>query len=340
MNFQRWRIAVLLCAVVIEIGCFHPRLPGPPGPVQLNRVSLTGFVSCGLRCHVIGAMMQFINEETQVKKKTKTNENGEYHITLPAGPYLVRIEAEGFGPATEHFFVHESVFGEQTVGFRMSEDDTPRETGRSLLLPKQGETQGFGLYSYLLFRDHAWKGNPRLKELYLASIEGYLNEISTIEELRRNKPKQDLNIIYLPVTAKLEGQPQTPQWLLGHYDFARAGRLLDLFGKDAQIAGPYIVSTQKPLSSYHRPENPLGLYLWQDLTSVEPTIVSLWVAEFKSQASTKNFWESNNRDNAILSLRNAIAKGANQLAITGMASSMVASALQKLIWHGDKPKNP
>jgi hypothetical protein len=321
--------ALALC----QIGCFHqwPPVAGPPQiPTELRRV--TGHVTDELKYPLADVLVRFHNEKTGSENKAITDEGGKYYVRVPPGQYVVTAQAEGFELTTERVDVHEFSELDQTLNLELAEEAGQRTTGRSLLFRDQKEVSGYGLYSYLLFRDPPGKGHTRLRERYLSAIEAYLQKIYTIEEEGRRHPRPELNIIYAPVNRKPEGRPLTPEWILKHYDFVRAEHMLDLFGESSQSSGPYIVSTLKPLSSSQGRRNAPSPHLFQDLTSVEPKIVELWISEFKKQASTREFWEPSLRDMAVLHLRNAIEEGARELKEVPPALIALGELLKKLNW--------
>ncbi len=172
-----------------------------------------------------------------------------------------------------------------------------RETGRAYLKNGEEEKPGYGLYSYLLF------GSPptdATRERYLSSISAYL-EIPKIESFEPYTPKCKMNVTYLPLTTVPDADV-TAEWLLDHYDFARARVLLQKLAGPHRN-GPYIISCYKPLSDI------AGLkaqYLYQDLSSVPPRIVVLWVKEFLTQAEQEHFWDERIAMHCVLEIRKAI----------------------------------
>jgi len=184
-----------------------------------------------------------------------------------------------------------------------------RETGRSFLLPDQVETNGYGLYSYLLL------GSPptaATRERYLKAVEEYLRfpDLTQLETF--NIPHRTLNITYLP----LKVPPERPvldqladerynevaEWMLKQYDYERARVLLrGLPGTHRE--GPYIVSILKPPTWNSSLSPP---YLYQDQSSVPPHLVSLWAKEFLNQAAQEQFWQERTAVQLVLKLRTAI----------------------------------
>jgi hypothetical protein len=201
-----------------------------------------------------------------------------------------------------------------------------RETGRSFLLPEQIETGGYGLYSYFLLGSPP---NDVTRERYLKAIEEYLKfpDITGLEEYIEPR---ELNINYLPVTASPgedvlkrladERYDFVSEWVLRHYDYARARALLRRVPGDHR-EGPYFVSFLK------RFDWKVGLsrpYLYQNQSRVPPHLLSLWVKEFLNQAAQERFWEERTGQQFVLKLRTAIG-------IMAVGLPEVRSALDDLI---------
>jgi len=114
-----------------------------------------------------------------------------------------------------------------------------------------------------------------------------------------------LNVTYLPLTERPGSKPDA-EWLLEHYDFARARALLNVIPGNHTL-GPYIISYYKPLSGVKRLSSQ---YLYQDLSTVPPQIVVLWVNEFLKQAAQENFWDEDTVMTCVLSMRKVIEQAA------------------------------
>lgn len=175
------------------------------------------------------------------------------------------------------------------------------ETGWSLLLKNEKEEAGYGLYSYLLFGSLPTEANS---ERYKKAIEAYLWTIPHIIDLESyDIPRNELNITYLPVKETPPEQGMSTEWVLTNYDYARARALLRLLPGDHRD-GPYIISLMKPLSGV---SELTGEYLYQDLSHVEPHIVSLWAKDFFNQAAQERFWEERTGKRLALKLRTTVA---------------------------------
>src|SRR5262245_5165938 len=181
--------------------------------------------------------------------------------------------------------------------------EPPRETGRAFLVGAQPEDRGYGLYSYLLF------GSPptdNTRDRYRAAIITYLELIPARTAIEEFLPRHQLNITYLPIKVNppedLSLKEHT-EWILTYYNYTRARVLLGAL-PGIHREGPYIASSPKPLSSA---ELLSGSYLYQDLSSVPPSLVQLWIKEFLNQAGQEHFEKKRVVEQLVLKLRTAIA---------------------------------
>jgi hypothetical protein len=174
-----------------------------------------------------------------------------------------------------------------------------RETGRTFLVETQTEAPGYGLYSYLLF------GSPPKNDIdrkrYMQTITDYVNIIVDISELKKYIPPRELNITYLPINLPPSSTPSS-EWILDHYNYARARSLLRTLRGDLRD-GPYIISTLKPLSTF---KTAPAKYLIQDMSSVPPHLISQWVKEFINQAAKERYWEEDTIRQFVLVIRTRI----------------------------------
>ena len=175
-----------------------------------------------------------------------------------------------------------------------------RDTARSYLTKNSKESTGYGLYSYVLFGSHP---SVATRGRYLRVLASYITMIDPISELAKHLQHEDLNITYLPVMASPPTNV-TPQWLLDHYDYARARAYLDMLS-GRRKAGIYIISRRQPLAA-----NDQGQGLYQDLSTV-PTVpddlINWWIREFMSQAAQTNFQQPDTGELFSLKLRTTIA---------------------------------
>lgn len=174
-----------------------------------------------------------------------------------------------------------------------------RETGWSFLQKGEKEKEGYGLYSYLLLGS---RPNDATRERYIKAIDAYLRLIPDITSLEEAIPLRELNVAYVPITTSPPERGVSTEWVLNNYDYVRARALLR--GLPGELRdGPYIVSFLKPHGASATPSRP---YLYQDLSSVPPSLVELWLKEFLNQAAQERFWEGRTTAQLALKLRTTI----------------------------------
>jgi hypothetical protein len=214
---------------------------------------------------------------------------------VPQNPYPYQAKVHVFGPGgmrsdcTLRVFVASPDYGSREV-LRGGQ-----EVGRNWLLPDQTEDQGYGLYSYLLFGS---RPEGESAKRYLQSIEAYLRLIPDLAALQKHFKPQELNVMSLPLLQPPSDPPAvTAEWVLANYDYSRARSLMKALPGTNRM-GPYLVSSLVPLSqaSVRREK-----YLFQDLSTVPPKLVSLWVREFLNQAAQQEIWQEST--GAMLALR-------------------------------------
>lgn len=175
------------------------------------------------------------------------------------------------------------------------------ESGSAFLMPGQVEAVGYGLYSYLLL------GAPPIdstRERYKQVVAAYLGLMPALQELKANIRAKELNATYLLLTTT-PARDVTPDWVLLHYDYARARSVLRLLPGQLRI-GPYFVSSTNPLLGASEIAPP---YLLQDMSAV-PTVSkdlpTWWVREFMNQAAQQRFWDTRNAALFTLKLRTTL----------------------------------
>jgi hypothetical protein len=184
-------------------------------------------------------------------------------------------------------------FGTCTIEIWLAGGGRGREAGSALLVQGRKAPGGYGLYSYILL------GAPPVattRERYLKTLEAWWTLAPALLDLQRYLSPSQLNVTLVPVRGTPPAKIST-DWLLEHYDYARARALLHAAARDGRRAGPYIVSSLAPLGD--TPSS--GPYLFQDLSAVPPTLASEWVKEFLNQSAQERFWQQ--RTAAMLGLR-------------------------------------
>ena len=145
-----------------------------------------------------------------------------------------------------------------------------------MVIPNVQETDGAGLYSYLLLSAGA------SAEMQKSALGAWLPLNGPVAELRGVLKRGEAVVLGLPVLEKPSGKVEA-DWVLQHYDFARARALLDQAAPNAK-PGLYIVSSLQPMSKSRAP------YLVQDLSSASPALVGSWVEAFINQAAQEHTW--------------------------------------------------
>jgi hypothetical protein len=265
---------------------------------------LVGSVMDPIGAGVARALVRIINNQTGLEISTTTTSDGVYGFAgLPPGKYDIIVESSGFVPAKLHDV--SLAVGQVTtvdvnlgVGAAAIEVEQSRITGRQFLVGEAHEEPGYGLYSYVLL------GSPptdATRERVIALMREYLAFPDTVQ-LKKSVPKGQLNVTYLPLARK--PSIVEPNSILKAYNYARAQALLAKVPMGPHVDGPYIISSQFPLTDS---EMLSGYYLYQDLSPIPSTIIVLWVREFMKQSAKKDFWRKRDGPQAALKLRTAIA---------------------------------
>jgi hypothetical protein len=177
---------------------------------------------------------------------------------------------------------------------------------RTLLVNGRPESKEYGLYSYILARRSMEdSGNDQLKAVLNAYLK--LEDVN----LEGNRKLSELNITYVPVTAKSPQDPPKLPWIVEYYDYPRASFLLSsLPAAEVKGDGPFIVSSIHPLQG---PGTDLGSYIIQDLSTVPVSMIPKWMEQFRSETTQQLVWEKKTIGNMALNVRNFIAIAAEGL---------------------------
>jgi hypothetical protein len=198
-----------------------------------------------------------------------------------------------------------------------------RLSGRAFLRAGKPENSGYGLYSYVLFGEAPNAGN---RDLYRAILSAFLS----MQEVRRyeeeNQQRSSLNVTYLPLQ-DLPPADAAVDWLLDHYDYARAQIILSRLMN--RIAGPYIISYSAPLSAASTVDG--GRLLVEDLSGVPPDLAFLWMNEFTAQAGRPQYWDKPAVRNLMLNLRTQVAVAAQAFEDVRAANTDLRSAFASRI---------
>lgn len=181
------------------------------------------------------------------------------------------------------------------------------------------EPDGFGMYSYLVF---AGPPTEATRDRYVAALRAVL-EYDPVAEALVYADRSSINLTFIPVRGAVTHQPES---LLEAYDYARARAVLrqvDVPGG----RGPYLLSSTAPLD----PRDPAGgdaPVLWQDLSTVPPELVRLWVREYMAQAVSEDGYQGEAGARWVVRLRTGIEQVAT-------AWPVVSDSLDSLVqWVG------
>lgn len=180
------------------------------------------------------------------------------------------------------------------------------EAARTLLVKGQPESKEYGLYSYILARRSMDdSGNDQLQ----AVLKAYLNLEDVNLEGAWKRPQ--LNITYVPVTARSPQDPPKLPWVLDHYDYASASFLLSsLPRQEVKGDGPFIISSIHRLQGSGTDPGP---YILQDLSTVPVSMIPKWMEQFRSETTQQRVWEKKSIGDMATQLRTFIAIAAEGL---------------------------
>ncbi len=211
-------------------------------------------------------------------------------------------------------------------GIRLPALSGLRHTGRDLLFSGEKERDGHPLYSYLLYAGSE-SGEREDRARFTSAIKAYVGQARTADALESSgAARSSINIFYAPLKPIFEDTSPTSMrlhfaqrsaeeqidLLSRLYDYPRADVLtgqLRLRGK-----GPYIVSVLRPLSAQAVTGD--EAFLVQDLSSVPPELVELWVEEFKRQVVQEATDSPEHLRRFALNLRTKISVLAEGFSIT------------------------
>jgi hypothetical protein len=174
-----------------------------------------------------------------------------------------------------------------------------RELRSAMLLPGKNEAENFGLYSYMLLGSKPNAGN---RERYVTFLKAFTDTVASYDRLSEQLTPPQLNIAYLPVRDDAPANFKVEEWLLDHYDYDRAKRLLESIPGVHTGDGPYIISSDHPLTGAgHPPER----YLFEDLTTAPVTVVKFWVDQFRIQTAQER-WDHATLSGVALRIRTSL----------------------------------
>ena len=156
----------------------------------------------------------------------------------------------------------------------------------------------FGLNSYYLFNQQpVFNAHSNA----LQQIEFLLRKISKIKHRSKNSPSRLQHALFIPVSFEPQSWVQQPaegdfaaaaRWVMHNYDYQCAKKLLQNY-PDIVNAGPYIVSSQKEITSTQF--SPLRIpTLIQDISYVSTPNSRFWLNLFFRKSWQPRQWQSTN----------------------------------------------
>lgn len=214
------------------------------------------------------------------------------------GPYLLSVTLSGASGSVGRCSVEVLVVRTLRSAGAPAADELGSQAERAMLPQGTAERPGYGLYSYILF---GTRPDDASRDRFRAVLKEYLRLEDT--QLESYFKTEALNITYVPVGAGSNPQADV-DWLIDHYDYARARFLLSrLRPGDREGDGPFIVSALRPLGSDAGPTS----YLVQNLSTVPLEMVPNWMRAFRTQTTQQRVWQSRSIGGLALNLRTVIA---------------------------------
>ncbi len=250
--------------------------------------------------------------------------------TLHAGDLVDRLlpaGATGGGDPVNQ--IEPAAGGETGGGNSLPNLSDLRHTGRDLLFPLEIERKGHPLYSYLLFAG-ASRDERDERARFKSAVKAYVSQVRTTEALQKSgAAPASINIFYAPLKEIFEdtspasmrlhfaqrSADEQIEILTRLYDHARAEVLMGQLRLRGN--GPFIVSVLRPLSDGAVDQD--EAFLVQDLSSVPPKLVGLWIDEFKRQVVQEATDSPEHLRRFALTLRTKISVLAEGFAITKSA---------------------
>jgi hypothetical protein len=174
-----------------------------------------------------------------------------------------------------------------------------RQIRSAMLQSGKIEADHFGLYSYMLLGS---KPNPSNQERYVTFLKAFTDTVVAYDRLNEQLPPAQLNIAYIPVRDDPPPNFKVEEWLLDHYDYDGAKRILEKI-PGAQVGdGPFIVSSDRPLSTAVKAPD---RYLFEDLSTVPVPIIKFWVNQFRIQTAQER-WDHATLSGVAVRIRTAL----------------------------------
>ncbi len=205
-----------------------------------------------------------------------------------------------------------------------------RIQGRSFLV--KGTTEGYGLYSYLLFR---YKPDQKEKDQlasYATAIQSYL-QVSPVGDEQGKALDAQLNVTYLPINEAPKDPDVTAESLVPLYDYETAKSIWNTcqLGDDCDIA---LVSAVRPLSQVGSVQS--IPYTFFKIATKDDRFIRAWIEAYVSETSKPNFWEHDFTKEEMIKFRQQLARAAQIFGVTVDEAAKLAEKLEKLVGLGGK----
>jgi len=218
-------------------------------------------------------------------------------------------------------------------------------TAYDFLYAPGAETEGYGLYSYVIL--------PRPSERAVAFLRELVGRFPAASDV--SAAKERINVLYIPTKASARGQAAFPAdagptvvkaFLNKNYDFAMAQRLLfHLCDKPAPTVeqlcandlsgGPYLLTYATKVSDLSPLPPP---FLFVDLTNVRPRAFPLFVAAYAAQVKRPEFSDGARLADFRLQLVNIVLTAADWVQPVSAAVADIAHFAEAKKSDGEAPK--
>ena len=257
-------------------------------------------------------------------------------VSIGATQVVALVESTEIDPASGEDFPGPAAGEDSSGDGALPNLSGLRHTGRDLLFSLEREREGHPLYSYLLYAGTGG-GEREESQRFVSAIKAYVGQVRTADALEKSgAARASINIFYAPLKEIFEDTSPTSmrlhfaqrsaeeqiEILTRLYDHARAEVLMGQM--QLRGNGPFIVSVLRPLSDGAIDQG--EAFLVQDLSSVPPQLVSLWVDEFKRQVVQEATDSPEHLRRFALNLRTKISVLAEGFAITKSAVAEMFNA--------------
>jgi len=188
-----------------------------------------------------------------------------------------------------------------------------RVSGRAVLLPHQGEPEGYGLVGWLLLQAPAREEGERRR--HREAVDAWLRELVPAESLMAYVERaSDIALTVLPLRtpvplpdpgASAERRREAVDALLAAYDHARAQALLGKFGLVGHGRGPHLVARAHVVRGADAGQ------LLLDMSGVSDRALTDWLQHFQWLAAQERGWGPLALRRLGLHLRNVMAATTN-----------------------------